>query len=509
MRRLSGFSLMEMMVVLLIVAIIAAASAPMVNKKMLADTSSGSCPWTLLNDASIAFFANNKTSALIGHNQVPSAASNAKLAIVSNDTPHIAIGNGTSMLKILASNDATGVAITSDSSVNSPSSVAKESVAIGAGSYADAKSVAIGLLAKVTKAMDGNANEGSVAIGLSSKVSGYNGIAIGNQAEGGYNSISIGDNSSSGSYAVAIGPKFKDNNKDIKTRAVANAIAIGAGATTIGTFNNQNYTGQGAIAIGKGVKAIGENSIAIGKICEDEQGNPSGGVHTQATGKFSVALGYQARAEALDAVALGHQSRSAYSKSTAIGYNARTTANQQIVLGDSSTTVYIPGNLIVKKKVELSQDSNDVHIGTITTTGTSPNFMKILRRTGGGYDDLTVSDRRLKNVGKAFVGGLEEIKKLEVFNYTFKKDPAKSPRVGVMAQDLQKIFPNAVFKGDDGFLRIRMEDMFYALVNAVKELAAKFDAQDKKIAELEKQNKELVKTIANLEKRLAKLEKNK
>ena len=101
---------------------------------------------------------------------------------------------------------------------------------------------------------------------------------------------------------------------------------------------------------------------------------------------------------------------------------------------------------------------------------------------------------------------IDELKKLDFFHYTFKKDKKKTPRVGVMAQDLQKIFPQAVFKGDDGFLRIRMEDMFYAVVNAVKELASKFDAHDKKIAELEKQNKELVKTIANLEKRLAKLE---
>jgi hypothetical protein len=62
-----------------------------------------------------------------------------------------------------------------------------------------------------------------------------------------------------------------------------------------------------------------------------------------------------------------------------------------------------------------------------------------------------------------------------VFNYTFKKDPNKTPRVGVMAQDLEKIFPKAVFKGDDGFLRIRMEDMFYALVNAVKELDTKIE----------------------------------
>ena len=78
-----------------------------------------------------------------------------------------------------------------------------------------------------------------------------------------------------------------------------------------------------------------------------------------------------------------------------------------------------------------------------------------------------------------------------------------------MAQDLQKIFPNAVTKGEDGFLRIRMEDMFYAVVNAVKELANMFDRQDERIVQLEKENKELHKTINDLEKRLEKLEKHK
>ena len=113
------------------------------------------------------------------------------------------------------------------------------------------------------------------------------------------------------------------------------------------------------------------------------------------------------------------------------------------------------------------------------------------------------SDRRLKNVGEVFKGGLEEIKKLEVFNYTYKKDKDKTPRVGVMAQDLQKIFPNAVVKGDDGFLRIRMEDMFYALVNAVKELDRKIDL----LIEKQKKIDELEKRVDTLEKRLAKLEK--
>ena len=116
-------------------------------------------------------------------------------------------------------------------------------------------------------------------------------------------------------------------------------------------------------------------------------------------------------------------------------------------------------------------------------------------RVNYSWASVCKSDKRLKNVGKAFTAGLDEIKKLELFNYTFKKDPNKTPRVGVMAQDLQKVFPNAVFQGDDGFLRIRMEDMFYALINAVKE-------NDKRITALEKENKELKARLEAIEKKL-------
>ena len=133
------------------------------------------------------------------------------------------------------------------------------------------------------------------------------------------------------------------------------------------------------------------------------------------------------------------------------------------------------------------------------------------------------SDGRLKNVGERFTAGLAELNKLDVYNYTFKKDKENTPRVGVMAQDLQKVFPNAVVKGDDGFLRIRMEDMFYAMINAIKELNAKvceivknvtdinakIDAQQKTIEEQQKIIKELQAQNAEFEKRLTKLENNK
>jgi len=137
------------------------------------------------------------------------------------------------------------------------------------------------------------------------------------------------------------------------------------------------------------------------------------------------------------------------------------------------------------------------------------------------------SDRRLKYVGSENKSGLEKIKQLKVFNYTFKKDSKKTPRVGVMAQDLQKVFPDAVTKGKDGFLMIRMEDMFYAVVNAVKELDAKITVilsetknlktqlteilkqvqDDRKILkQVQNDNKQLKKENAELKARLDRLE---
>ena len=113
------------------------------------------------------------------------------------------------------------------------------------------------------------------------------------------------------------------------------------------------------------------------------------------------------------------------------------------------------------------------------------------------------------------------MKKLDFYHYTFKKDEAKTPMVGVMAQDLQKVFPDAVTKGEDGYLRIRLEDMFYAVINAVKELDSKISeivadvtsikttikSQQETIDSLQKENAELKEEIKSIEKRIEKLEK--
>lgn len=210
-----------------------------------------------------------------------------------------------------------------------------------------------------------------------------------------------------------------------------------------------------------------------------------------------------------------------------IGGVVRVTGGGDVYLGSSTSTVHIPGSLVVDKDAYLNQSSSRT---SVRTDYGSPQTIEVGRPHLSGYsnwfsnyisldleDDVLVpgsyhspSDRRLKNVGDVFKGGLAEIKKLKLYHYTFKKDKYKTPRVGVTAQDLQKIFPDAVIKGEDGFLRIRLEDMFYVVVNAIKELDAKITAMQKneikelrtRAEKLEKENKELEKRLELLEKKL-------
>ena len=139
------------------------------------------------------------------------------------------------------------------------------------------------------------------------------------------------------------------------------------------------------------------------------------------------------------------------------------------------------------------------------------------RLESGGYENLGIgilSDEKLKTDIVLNNDGLEQILSLVPYNYTFKSDKSKKPQVGVIAQDLQKVFPSSVFKGEDGYLRIRWDEMFYACINSIKTLFKKIEVVASNILNMEKDTKSislsqksLSKKIAELNKRLNKIER--
>ena len=549
-----GFSLMEMMIVLLIVAIVAAAAAPMISKKMLRDTDGGS-PWLYTGlGGSITYNPDNNTNktAMIGTTSVPSNAGKARFYIESPSTePQIALGTSGSSNVMNVTSKNYGIKISDSNSGN----VSAYSVGIGYKAEADRYyATALGDSAKASgnfaTALGSYANtsgSNSTAVGVHANANGSYAIALGRSANAsGGNSTAVGD------YAYAIGYSATALGRSAnasKTSTIAlGYVANANGSYAIALGSTANASGDNSTALGRHAKASGSNSTALSSFAEASGSHSSAlGCRSNVSGSYSTALGYNSNATQSFATALGASSVAKHSYSTAVGYGATTSASNQIViggpynksivwnfkdmmqLGSSDSTIYIPGNLVVDKYAVLSRVSGEMlfraQVGPPDEKSVygNPEMSRIFMGDDKGGDDNTrtlrkygwsykvgnftiTSDRRLKNVGEAFSGGLDKIKQLKVYNYTFKDDEKKTPRVGVIAQDLQKVFPDAVTKGDDGFLRIRWEDIFYALVNAVKELDLKVTNENtalkKRVAELEKQNKQLEERLSKLEKKI-------
>ncbi|HEX41073.1 MAG TPA: tail fiber domain-containing protein [Phycisphaerales bacterium] len=102
----------------------------------------------------------------------------------------------------------------------------------------------------------------------------------------------------------------------------------------------------------------------------------------------------------------------------------------------------------------------------------------------------TTSNARLKAVGGPFDCGLSAICGLEPVRYQYLKDnplglPCDIDRVGVVAQDLLDVLPDAVVGGEDGYLRVNHDAILFTLVNAVRQLKAQNDALTARLDEIQ------------------------
>jgi len=107
--------------------------------------------------------------------------------------------------------------------------------------------------------------------------------------------------------------------------------------------------------------------------------------------------------------------------------------------------------------------------------------------------DLTInSDERLKDNIQPLGSTLDKLHQIEGKTYSFKKDEEHTPKIGVLAQEVQAVFPELVTEGGDGILSVNYQGLVPVLINAINE-------QDIKIAALEAQNaeiKEMVRLLA-------------
>jgi hypothetical protein len=203
---------------------------------------------------------------------------------------------------------------------------------------------------------------------------------------------------------------------------------------------------NGCYNTASGYKALhkntgGHNNTAFG----------SSALKNNETGNNNTAIGAETQTSITNAM-----------NQTVIGYKAIGQADNSVTLGnekvnavymgeDSGATIYAVGLRTASNAILTLSDDDATFADDVTVNG-----------------DLTVaSDARLKANIASLGTTLAKLLLIDGKTYTLKKNGKQ--KIGLLAQDIQKVFPELVHKNDDEMLSVNYQGLVPVLINALKE----------------------------------------
>ncbi len=197
------------------------------------------------------------------------------------------------------------------------------------------------------------------------------------------------------------------------------------------------------------------------------------GESTEANGYASTAMGNGTTASDYGSLVIGQYNSSGSSATSATSFS---TSAPAFVIGNGTDS----SNKADAFKVMFSGDatlSND-----LTVEG----------------DIVISSDARLKANIVSLGSTLARLLLIDGKSYTMKKDGKQ--KIGVLAQDIQKVFPELVSTDDRDMLAVNYQGLVTVIINAMKEQDGKMKEQDAKMIEQEKRLERLEAIISNMDK---------
>ena len=279
---------------------------------------------------------------------------------------------------------------------------------------------------------------------------------LGGQFAVGYATAATGHVAFTSGYSTAASGNYS-------TAMGESSIASGANSTALG--KSTSATGNYSTSLGNGTTASGNQSTALG------ESSTASGYASLATGRSNTASGY-------NATAMGRASTASGYYSTVIGYNATASDFASFVIGQynsSGSSATSAGSYDVSAPAFV--------IGNGTSGTVSDAFKVMFNGDATVSNDLTVSgdvvvssDARLKSNIVSLGSTLARVLLIDGKTYKMKKDGKQ--KIGVLAQDIQKVFPELVSEDDNKMLAVNYQGLVPVLINALKE-------QDDKISRLE------------------------
>jgi hypothetical protein len=350
----------------------------------------------------------------------------------------------------------------------------------------------------------------NTAVGYQAGYSNTTGIeltAIGYQA--GYGNTTGSSNTSFGYAALKTNSTGSSNH------------AFGSGALNGNTNGNDNI-GIGLNALV--VNTTGSSNVGIGRMALNANTTASNGVavgyqagytYTGGSNSQVTYVGYQAGYACTNGsnTFIGYGSGSAMTSGGANtilgmytgnqgGLDIRT-SNNYIVLSDGAGNPQVSIDSNAKMNIGASGFNSGIRMpstgGTIYIASITSNsqFQIAYNSTTAGVSLASgatswssFSDSRLKNVTSTYTNALSDISQIQPVKFTWKNDETNTPKVGVLAQSVQNVVPEAIdsttyeMGGNTEYLQVRYTELIPLMIASIKELKQIVDTQAAEIAEL-------------------------
>ncbi len=341
-----------------------------------------------------------------------------------------------------------------------------------------------------------NANVGnySAAFGLDTKASGSSSFSAGNNnVAAGNSSVSFGKDNSSGSlYSFSSGSS--NSVTGISSAAIGtNILAHGDYSFATG---NSSRTGNVSGVGGDYSFAFGENSVVEGNYAF------SGGYFNTAYANYSFVGGQnsQTSINGIAAFSFGNSTHAKSNYSVAFGLGSITNSMCETVLGKYNYSVGISYNSWISTEAlfslgngaDASNRSNAFVVLKNGNTGiglgqNSPTYLLEVGKLDDGSSAianhwLLYSDINLKKELVKIDKSSEKLKTLSGYYFYWKEGIDTSRHIGVIAQEVEKVFPEIVFTNKKGIKAVDYQYFVPAFIEAFKE-------QDNSISILKEENK--------------------
>ena len=244
---------------------------------------------------------------------------------------------------------------------------------------------------------------------------------------------------------------------------IRDSTNVAVGKESLMKTTGSTNTGIGAFSLRNNTNGFGNTAVGHGALYNTNSGQNTGvgidALSNNTSGSQNTAIGYNANVSA-----------GSLTNATAIGAQATVSASNSLVLGNNANV----GIGINAPTSKLHVIGDGVFSGTLTAS----------------CGVLTCSDVRYKKNIVPITNALSSIILLNGVRYNLKAEEfqerqfTNKPQIGLLAQDVELIYPEVVFTDQNGYKAIDYSKLTPVLIEAIKELKDELKDLKEQVAKL-------------------------